>query len=84
MTRLLISDAVGVALTLLWLRDSPKSVGTEFGLEGVESKEVSGLLSEEVEVSEQPSQVVSGKGSEWKECVVALGFIVIFLYFYLV
>ena len=73
MTPPLISDAAGVALTLLWLRKSPKSIGVEFGLEGAESKEVSGLPSEEVEVSEQPSEGVSGEGSEWKERAVALG-----------
>ena len=45
----------------------------EFRLEGVESKEVSELPSEEVEVLEQPSEGVSGKGSEWKEHMVVLG-----------
>ena len=39
----------------------------------MESEEVSGLPSEEVELSEQPSEGVSGEGLEWKECVVALG-----------
>ena len=42
-------------------------------MEGVESEEVSRLLSEEVEVLEQPSEGVSGKRLEWKEHVVALG-----------
>ena len=73
MTQPLISDAVGVALTLLWLGESPKSVGAEFRLEGAETKGVSGLPSEEAEVSEQPSEGVSGEGSEWKERAVALG-----------
>ena len=50
-----------------------KSVRLEFGSEGVESEEVSRLLSEEAEVSEQPSEGVLGEGSEWKEHVVALG-----------
>ena len=63
----LISDATGVALSLLRLGESPKNVGAEFGSEGAE------LPSEEVEVSEQPSEGVLGKGSEWKEHVVALG-----------
>ena len=45
----------------------------EFGLEGAESKEVSGLLLEEAEVLEQPSEGVSGKRLEWKESAVALG-----------
>ena len=42
-------------------------------MEGAESKEVSRLPLEEAEVSEQPLEGVSGKGLEWKECVVALG-----------
>ena len=50
-----------------------KNVRVESRSEGVESKEVSGLPSEEVEVLEQPSEGVSGKGSEWKERMVALG-----------
>ena len=73
MTQPLISDAAGVALTPLWLGESPKNVGAEFGSEGAESEEVSGLLSEEAEVSEQPSEGVSGERLEWKESVVALG-----------
>ena len=73
MTRPLISDAAGVALTLSQLGESPKNVRAEFGSEGVESGEVSGLLSEEAEVLEQPSEGVSGERLEWKECVVALG-----------
>ena len=64
---------MGVALTLLWLRESLRNVGAEFGSEGAESEEVSGLLSEEAEVSEQPLEGVSGKRLEWKEHVVALG-----------
>ena len=50
-----------------------KNVRAEFGSEGVESKEVSELPSEEVEVLEQPSEGVSGEGSEWKEHAVVLG-----------
>ena len=73
MTRPLILDAAGVALSLLWLGESPKNIGAEFRSEGVESKEVSGLPSEEAEVSEQLLEGVSGKGLEWKEHVVALG-----------
>ena len=42
-------------------------------MEGAESEEVFGLLSEEAEVSEQPSEGVSGKRLEWKERAVALG-----------
>ena len=73
MTRPLISDATGVALTPLWLRESLKNVSAEFGSEGVESEEVSGLLLEEVEVLEQPLEGVSGERLEWKECVIVLG-----------
>ena len=39
----------------------------------VQSPEVSELSLEEVEVSEQPSEGASGKGSEWKEHAVVLG-----------
>ena len=73
MTRPLILDATGVALTPLQLRESLKNVRVEFVLEGAESKEVSRLLLEEVEVSEQPSEGVSGERLEWKEHAVALG-----------
>ena len=73
MTQPLVSDAMGVGLTPLWLREFPKSIRVEFRLEGAESEEVSGLPSEEAEVLEQPSEGVLGKGSEWKEHVVALG-----------
>ena len=52
--------------------ESPKNVGVEFGSEGVESEEVSRLPLEEAEVSEQPSEGVSGEGSELKECMVVL------------
>ena len=64
---------MGVALSLLWLGESLKNIRAEFGLEGVELEEVSGFPSEEVEVLEQLSERVLGKGSGWKECVVALG-----------
>ena len=64
---------MGVALSPLQLRESPKNVRAEFGSEGVESEEVSGLPLEEVEVLEQPSEGVLGKGSEWKEHAVVLG-----------
>ena len=60
----LISDAMGVTLSPSWLRESPKNVGAEFGLEGAESKEVFRLLLEEAEVSEQPSEGVSGRRLE--------------------
>ena len=66
-------DAAGVTLSPLQLRESPKNVRVEFRLEGVESKEVSGLPLEEAEVSEQPSERVLGEGLEWKECAVVLG-----------
>ena len=64
---------MGVTLSLLRLRESPRNVGAEFGSEGAESEEVSRLPSEEVEVSEQPSEGVLGEGLGWKECVVVLG-----------
>ena len=73
MTQPLISDATGVTLTPLWLRESLKSIGAEFGSEGVETEGVSGLPLEEAEVSEQPSEGVLDKGSEWKEHAVVLG-----------
>ena len=62
---------MGVALSPLRLGESPKNIGGEFGLEGVESEEVFGLLSEEAEVSEQPFEGVSGERLEWKERAVA-------------
>ena len=64
---------MGVTLSLLQLGESLKNVRVESRSEGVESKEVSGLPSEEAEVLEQPSEGVSGEGSEWKEHVVVLG-----------
>ena len=64
---------MGAALSLLWLREFPKNIRPDFGSEGAESKEVSRLPSEEAEVSEQPSEGMSGEGSEWKECAVVLG-----------
>ena len=39
----------------------------------MESKEVSKLPSEEAEVSEQSSEGMLDKGSEWRECTVVLG-----------
>ena len=69
----LILDAVGAALPPLWLGEFPKNVGLDFGSEGVESEEISGLPSEEVEVSEQPSEGMLGEGLEWKEHAVVLG-----------
>ena len=63
---------MGAALSLLQLGESLRNVRGEFRSEGVESKEVSKLPLEEVEVLEQPSEGVSGEGSEWKECMVVL------------
>ena len=73
MTQPLISDAMGVALSPLWLRGFLKNVRLDFRSEGAESKEVSRLPSEEVELSEQPLEGVSGEGLEWKEHAVVLG-----------
>ena len=64
---------MGVALTPSQLGESPKNVRVEFRLEGAESEEVFRLLSEEAEVSEQPSEGVLGERLEWKERAVALG-----------
>ena len=64
---------MGVALSPLRLGGFLKNVGPDFGSEGAESKEVSRSPSEEVELSEQPSEGMSGKGLEWKEHTVALG-----------
>ena len=72
MTQPLISDAAGVTLSPLQLRESPKNIRAEFGSEGAESKEVTGLPSEEAEFLEQLLEGVSDKGSEWKERMVAL------------
>ena len=64
---------MGAALSPLQLKEFPKDVGPDFRLEGAKSKEVSRLPLEEAEVSEQPSEGMSGEGSEWKEHAVALG-----------
>ena len=64
---------MGATLSSLQLRESPKNIRAEFRSEGAESEEVSELPLEEAEVSEQPSEGVSGKGLEWKECTVVLG-----------
>ena len=64
---------MGITLSLLWLRESLKSLRVEFRSEGAESKEVSGLPLEEAELLEQPSKEVLGEGLEWKEHTVALG-----------
>ena len=73
MTQPFILDVAGVTLSPLQLRESLKNVRVEFGSEGAESEEVSGLPLEGAEVSEQPLEGVSGKGLEWKEHAVALG-----------
>ena len=73
MTQPLISDATGAALSPLRLGEFPKNVGVDFGSENVDSKEVSGFPLEEAEVLEWPSEGMSVKGSEWKECAGALG-----------
>ena len=71
--RLLISDAAGAAFSPLQLGESLRNVGVEFGLEGMESEEISELPLEEVEVSEQSSEGVSDEGLEWREHAVVLG-----------
>ena len=69
----LILDVVGATLSLLQLGESLRNVGAEFRLEGMESKEVSKLPLEEVEVSEQSLEGVLDEGSEWRERAVVLG-----------
>ena len=66
-------DAAGAALSLLQLGESLRNVGVEFRSEGMESKEVSELPSEEVEVSEKSSEGVLDEGLEWRERTVVLG-----------
>ena len=73
MTQPLILDAMGATLSPLRLGESLRNVGVEFRSEGMESKEVSELPSEEVEVSEQSSEGVLDKGLEWREHAVVLG-----------
>ena len=73
MTQPLILDAMGATLSLLQLQEYPENIRAEFGLEGAESELVSKLPSEEAEVSEQPSEGVSGEVSGQKECMVELG-----------
>ena len=64
---------MGAALSPLRLREFPKNIGADFGLESADSEEVSGLPSEEAEVSEWPPEGMSVEGSEWKEHAGALG-----------
>ena len=73
MTQPLISDAAGVTLSPLRLGGFLKNVRPDFGLEGVESEEVSRSPLEEVELLEQPLEGMLGEGLEWKERAVALG-----------
>ena len=65
MTRPLILDAMGAALSPLRLGESPRNVRAEFGSEGMESEEV----------SEQSSEGVLDKGLEWRERAVVLGIV---------
>ena len=64
---------MGATLSPLQLREFPKNVGVDFRSESADSKEVSGLPLEEVEVLEQPLEGMSVKGSEWEERAGALG-----------
>ena len=61
---------MGATLSPLRLGESLRNIRAEFGSEGMESKEVSKLPLEEVEVSEQFSEGVSDEGPEWRECAV--------------
>ena len=62
MTRPLISDATGVTLSPLQLGEFLKNIGLDFGSEGAESEEVSGLPLEEVELLEQRLEGVWVRG----------------------
>ena len=53
--------------------ESLGNVRVKFGSEGMESKEVSELPLEEVEVLEQSLEGVLDEGSEWRERAVVLG-----------
>ena len=64
---------MGATPSLLQLQVYPENIGAEFGSEGAELEEVSKLPSEEVEVSEQPLEGVSGEVLGWKEHMVVLG-----------
>ena len=68
----LILDAAGATPSPLQPREYPENVGAEFRLEGVELEEIFGLPSEVAEVSEQPSEEISGEVLWWRECVVVL------------
>ena len=72
MTQPLISDATGATLSPLQPQEYMDNVRAEFGLEGVESEEISQLPSEEVEVLEWPSEEILGEVLGWKEHMVAL------------
>ena len=72
-TQPLILDTAGATLSLLRLGESPRNVRAEFGSEGAELEEVSELPLEEVSVSEQPLEGVSGEVSGWKEHMIVLG-----------
>ena len=63
MTRPLMLDATGATLTPLRLGEYPRNVRAEFGLEGMESEEV----------SEQSLEGVLDEGLEWREHAVVLG-----------
>ena len=71
--RPLILDAVGATPSLLQLQEYLENIGADFRSEGVELEEVSELPLEEVEVSEQPSEGVSGEVLGWKEHMIELG-----------
>ena len=73
MTQPLILDATGATLSLLQPQEYPENIGVEFGSEGAESEEIFKLPLEEVEVSEQASEEISGEVLGWKEHVVVLG-----------
>ena len=63
---------MGAAPSPLQPQEFPKDIGVQVGLEGAELEEISELPLEEVEVSEWPSEEVSGEVLGWKECMVVL------------
>ena len=64
---------MGATLSLLQPQEYLENIRVEFGLEGVESEEISKLPLEEVEVLEQASEEILGEVLGWKEHMVCWG-----------
>ena len=73
MTWPLILDAMRAAPSPLQLQECLENIRAEFGSEGAELEEVSGLPLEEAEVSEQPLEEILDEVLEGEEHVVVLG-----------